>query len=99
MRPRSVDAGAETCRVCRRNVARLTFEHVPPRAAFNSERTRVYGLEHWLQRGERGELHGGRIEQRGAGDLTLCEDCNNKTGSWYGNERSAALSAGLTRSL
>lgn len=23
-----------TCRICRRNTAELTFEHVPPRAAF-----------------------------------------------------------------
>jgi hypothetical protein len=72
----------------------LTFEHVPPRAAFNNEQTRVYGLEDWLKRDDRGEMGGGRLERRGAGDYTLCADCNNKTGSWYGTElRRAAKSA------
>lgn len=27
---------------------------------------------------------GGLIQQRGAGDYTLCVRCNNNTGSWYG---------------
>ncbi len=66
----------------------------------NSERTRVYGLEHWLERDDQGELQGGRIE-RGAGDFTLCEDCNNSTGSWYGNElgRAARSAGGVLRQL
>ena len=76
---------AHTCRICRRRAAQLTFEHVPPRRAFNNERTRVYGLEGWLQRDDEG-LTGGRIEQRGAGDYTLCAECNNNTGSWYAAE-------------
>jgi hypothetical protein len=96
-----MEAGAGTCRVCRRNAARLTFEHVPPRAAFNSERTRRFGIEDWLRRGEGGQLEGGRVEQRGAGDFTLCADCNNRTGSWYGNElgRAARSAAGILRQL
>ena len=28
----------------------------------------------------------GRIYQRGFHALALCEDCNNKTGAWYGTE-------------
>jgi len=83
-----------TCRICRRNSAELTFEHVPPRAAFNNEQTRVYGLDDWLQRSAGGEMTGGRLERRGAGDHTLCAECNNNTGSWYGTElRRAAKSA------
>jgi hypothetical protein len=82
------------CRICRQNTPELTFEHVPPRAAFNSEQTRVYGLEDWLRHDDDGEMTGGRLERRGAGDYTLCADCNNKTGSWYGTElRRAAKSA------
>jgi hypothetical protein len=81
--------------LCRRADARLSFEHVPPRAAFNNERTTVFDLDDWFQRGERGELTGGRIAQRGAGDFTLCPDCNNKTGSWYGNELARAARSGV----
>ncbi len=84
-----------TCRICGRNVAELTFEHVAPRAALNNEQTRVYGIDDWMRRGDDGLLTAGRVEQRGAGDYTLCADCNNKTGSWYGTElRRAAKSAG-----
>lgn len=83
-----------TCRICRESTAELTFEHVPPRAAFNNEETRVYGLDDWLRRSEDSEMTGGRLERRGAGGYTLCADCNNKTGSWYGTElRRAAKSA------
>src|SRR5581483_1092578 len=77
---------AATCRICLRSDVPMTYEHVPPRAAGNDERLTVYGLDHWLGRDEERGLEGGRIEQRGAGARVLCEDCNNKTGSWYGNE-------------
>ncbi|MFZ3320728.1 MAG: hypothetical protein WA190_00040 [Usitatibacter sp.] len=64
----------------------LSFEHVPPRAAFNNSRV-------FLVRGE--HLFGGtglidtdspdaRQQQRGAGAYTLCIPCNNTTGGWYG---------------
>jgi hypothetical protein len=54
----------------------------------------VYGLDDWIARGDDGDLTGGRLERRGAGDYTLCADCNNKTGAWYGTElRRAAKSA------
>lgn len=92
--PRSVRPRSGICCLCRQNVGALTYEHVPPRAAFNNERTRVYGLDDWLRRGEDGLLTGGRIEQRGAGDYTLCAECNNNSGSWYGSElRYATASA------
>jgi hypothetical protein len=47
----------------------------------------------WLAR-EEGGLRGGTIEQRGAGGFTLCQRCNNNTGSWYGRELVVAASAG-----
>lgn len=67
---------------------------MPPRAAFNNEQTRVYGLDDWLRRDDDGLLTGGRLERRGAGDHTLCADCNNKTGSWYGTELRRAAKSG-----
>ena len=84
----------ETCHLCRKQHAKLSYEHTPPRSAFNSERLTVYGVEDWLRFSETGEWSGGRIEQRGAGGQVLCEDCNNKTGSWYGNELRVAANSG-----
>jgi hypothetical protein len=86
----------DRCRICRREEAKLSYEHVPPRAAFNDEPTTVYGFDDWLNRGEDGALPGGRIEQRGAGGHTLCERCNNNTGSWYGTELKRAANTGAT---
>src|SRR5207302_1777288 len=51
------------------------------------------GIMDWLARKD-GGLRGGTIEQRGAGGFTLCERCNNNTGSWYGRELIVAASAG-----
>jgi hypothetical protein len=85
---------AEVCRICRSEEAELSYEHVPPRAAFNEEPTTVYGLNDWLKRSESGEMEGGQVEQRGAGVRTLCERRNNNTGSWYGNELALAVRAG-----
>ncbi|MDQ2911240.1 MAG: hypothetical protein M3R39_09530 [Actinomycetota bacterium] len=82
------------CRVCREEEAQLSYEHVPPRAAFNEDPTLVHGLGDWLARSEDGTMSGGRIEQRGAGGRTLCERCNNNTGSWYGAELARAAAAG-----
>jgi hypothetical protein len=84
----------DICRICRSAVAKLSYEHVPPRAAFNEDPKTVYGLAEWLAREEDGTMSGGRIEQRGAGGRTLCERCNNNTGSWYGNELALAARAG-----
>lgn len=57
----------------------LTYEHVPPRKAFNEKAIRVYSFEDTILK------QSGRFteRQKGAGGYTLCEDCNNKTGSWY----------------
>ena len=67
--------------------------HVPPRKAFNDEPTTSYTIMDWLAR-EEGGLTGGKIAQRGAGDLVLCQRCNNITGSWYGGELVRAAGAG-----
>lgn len=76
------------CALCR-NECELTFEHIPPRAAFNATPAKpVTGLQ----------LHeGGRMpwdtagltyqnQQQGMGKYSLCSTCNNNTGSWYGDE-------------
>jgi hypothetical protein len=71
-----------TCHICGR-VGPLTYEHVPPRSAFNKS-----GI--WLARGSQlfREHDFSNLDreqqQRGAGDYTLCAHCNNTTGHQYG---------------
>ena len=82
----------QMCRICRVNPAD-SFEHVPPRKAFNDQPSTSFTIMDWLAR-EEGGLDGGTIEQRGAGDAVLCQSCNNNTGSWYGSELVRAARAG-----
>jgi hypothetical protein len=59
----------------------LTFEHVPPRAAFNEHRV----LEADIQKLIGSDLLADLKNQRGSGKYTLCGQCNNLTGRWYGH--------------
>lgn len=65
---------------------KLSFEHVPPRAAFNDQRIFEANIDTMLKGkwsvGERPTE--GRYAQRGSGRYSLCNKCNNDTGSWYG---------------
>ena len=70
------------CHICGSS-GDLSFEHVPPRVAFNDRRTvRIKG-EEAISLGP-DEIVKGPIQQGGIGDYTLCAECNNKTGHWYG---------------
>lgn len=69
------------CRICGKE-GPLSYEHVPPQAAFNKERAIEYRLEDVIYKTE----SRGRIQQGGIGVHTLCEQCNNDTGAWYGTE-------------
>jgi len=64
----------------------LSFEHVPPRSAFNDHPVLVANIKELIGNWD-GELKSikGRVHQLGAGDYTLCEECNNDIGAWYGN--------------
>ncbi len=57
----------------------LSFEHIPPEKAFNDLRLKAYTFEQLI-----GNRSGSKTFQHGYGDYTLCECCNNNTGSWYG---------------
>lgn len=66
---------------------KLSFEHVPPKAAFNDSRVVHTTLNKISDQGRGGvvaPITGVQI-QKGAGAYTLCETCNNNTGSWYGS--------------
>lgn len=69
------------CHICGTH-DKLSFEHVPPKAAFNNRRLVRIGFEEAMAVGPYDHAKG-PIEQRGAGAYTLCEPCNNTTGRWY----------------
>lgn len=76
------------CKVCGKT-EKLSYEHVPPRKAFNWWKQKVYSgpelIKHiqssdypWDVKNMRG-----KEKQGGVGGFTLCQSCNNSTGSWY----------------
>ncbi len=64
-------------------VGPLSFEHVPPRSAFNTRPVFAKTMEDWLK-SEDPYATKGRQQQKGSGAYTLCGLCNNRTGNWYG---------------
>lgn len=82
------------CRLCGLE-RRMTFEHVPPRAAYNAQRAESFSIVDWLDR-DRGGMDKGRVQQRGNGDYALCADCNNRTGRWYVRELRGWVQRGLS---
>lgn len=73
----------------------LSFEHVPPRAAFNDRPVLLQTIEQAMEHGLSNVGRRGRVSQRGAGGYTLCGRCNNKTGRWYGSRFAAWCHQGL----
>ena len=71
-----------TCHICGEH-GPLSFEHVPPRRAFNDRPVVRVDFEEAMELGPDVAAKG-PIQQRGSGGHTLCPRCNNKTGSWYG---------------
>jgi len=77
-RPRPVGE----CHLCG-VVGPLSFEHVPPEAAYNNRGVLRVTLEELMRTTLEGQPRG-KVQQRGAGAYTLCGRCNNNTGAWYG---------------
>jgi hypothetical protein len=79
----------DSCRICGKDAV-LTYEHVPPKNAFNSHTVVEYSFDQvinmmgdskrmpWDHSGIKGKYN-----QKGSGGYYLCRDCNNNTGSWY----------------
>ncbi|MEX0665518.1 MAG: hypothetical protein WD598_12225 [Acidimicrobiia bacterium] len=83
--PRRPVEGA-ICRVCNESPA-STREHIPPRAAGNTQTSRSHAFEEWLARDESGSMTGGRVEQGGIFGFTLCEPCNRRSGRYAAEYR------------
>ena len=60
----------------------LSFEHVPPKAAYNKDTVIEYSWDNYFT----SRKVKGKPMQGGTGSYTLCENCNNNTGAWYGGE-------------
>ncbi len=78
------------CHICG-EYKELTFEHIPPHKAFNFSPAKVIqGDEAIKLVTESGRLPWDttnlkyKNQQRGMGDYTLCQQCNNLTGTLYG---------------
>jgi len=71
-----------TCHLCG-NHTKLSYEHVPPEAAFNDRPIVQASIERLIKKEEDLNDITGKTFQRGAGGYTLCERCNSLTGSWY----------------
>ena len=69
------------CHICGEH-KKLSFEHVPPKAAFNDSPILRSSFER-IAMGENLDDLGGSVQQRGSGAHTLCEKCNSDTGAWY----------------
>lgn len=77
------------CALCKKRKV-LTFEHIPPKAAFNSVPAKLVTGEKIMEDSERmpWDITGLRYsnQQQGMGKYSLCAECNNNTGTWYGND-------------
>ncbi|MCL4270643.1 MAG: hypothetical protein KJZ72_13910 [Anaerolineales bacterium] len=72
------------CRICG-EFGDLSFEHVPPRSAFNNRPVRYINFGSELVLGPEEQVKG-PIQRKGMGGYTLCVRCNNITGHWYGSQ-------------
>ena len=60
----------------------LSYEHIPPENALNSDKVIIYTGDDAVKR-YKGEKSRYICRQQGMGKFSLCENCNNITGSWY----------------
>lgn len=97
MAPREKPSGI--CAVCGVD-GPLSFEHVPPRSAFNDHGILLVDMQHWLANLQAGgaDLRLKR-KPRGAGDFTLCRRCNADSGAWYGRRYAEWAHQGMANLL
>lgn len=64
----------------------LTFEHIPPKAAFNDTPILIQKHEHLFE--EKSYVYGKSIRSNnGSGSYCFCKSCNNNSGNWYAIEK------------
>ncbi len=81
------------CRICG-NQSKLTKEHIPPKGAYNKGDFYISSVYSLLEKRDTTDFEDliqfditkATKKQGGIGFYTLCKNCNNDTGSWYGND-------------
>lgn len=80
------------CALCGKK-CNLTFEHIPPRKAFNWTPEKTVSGDQLIncvadESRKPWDFSGLKYnnDQRGSGAYTLCPSCNNLTGTWYGDD-------------
>jgi len=63
-------------------IGELSYEHIPPKAAFNNSPVIYMEGEDAIKYGPN-DIIKGKVLQRGYGKYSLCYKCNNNTGAWY----------------
>lgn len=64
---------------------KLTFEHIPPKCAFNNDSIYIQTHEQMVK--TESPLYGKKsLSHRGFGKFCLCASCNNATGNWYAKD-------------
>ena len=80
------------CRLCG-ECKQLTYEHVPPKSAYNREPLKSYSLsDYWALSSGKPATYVN--EQRGAGYYATCASCNSNSGTWYVGEFARWVEAG-----
>ncbi len=70
--------GKDICHICGKGT-KLTREHVPPQSAFNDNPMVLQNIKDYLYK------KAGKTQLKdGFCVYTLCNECNNNTGRWYG---------------
>ncbi len=85
------------CHICGQ-YKKLTYEHIPPEAGFNSIRQRLYTVDTLLKTPRSGnrppwDTSGLQYQQfqQGTGFYSLCGECNSFTGAKYGTTYSRVI--------
>ena len=80
------------CALCGKE-CELTFEHIPPRKAFNWIPEKTYSGDQLINtvaevNRNTWDFSGLKYnnDQKGSGAYSLCQSCNNLTGTWYGDD-------------
>lgn len=76
------------CAICGKTRT-LTFEHIPPKSAFNNQPVKQYNVFNSFGTSNKPwDFDGLKYinAQKGKGFYSLCRECNNNTGAWYGKD-------------
>jgi|SRR5581483_3659868 len=71
------------CSICGKG-KKLSFEHVPPKSALNDQPASVHTFQNWLDGdGTIAGMKGGIPQSEGMGYVTICQGCNEYSGTHY----------------